>query len=86
MTNPPGDSADPNANVSSKAESEYLRLYQKKNGMNGFNGATWKMAHYLNPIAVNHLLITSESGTDAASSVIYQNPYWPTAADQTATK
>ena len=77
---------DPNANVSSKSESEYLRLFQKKTGMNGFNGATWKMAHYLSPIAVNHLLITSESGTDAASSVIYQNPYWPTAADQSATK
>lgn len=77
---------DPKANVSSKENSEYLRIYQKKAGMNGYDGATWKMAHYLSPIAVNHLLITSESGTDADASVIYQNPYWPTAADQNATR
>ena len=77
---------NPQANVSSKSDSEYLRMFQKKTGMNGFNGATWKMAHYLNPIAINHLLITSESGTDASASVIYQNPYWPLAADQNATK
>lgn len=77
---------NPKANVSAKSASEYLRMFQKKTGMTGFDGATWKMAHYLTPIAVNHLLITSESGTDASASVIYQNPYWPTAADQAATK
>lgn len=75
-----------NANVSSREASEYYRMFEKKSTMDGYNGATWKMAHYLNPIAVNHLLITSESGTDASASVIYQNPYWPVAADQVATK
>lgn len=34
------------------------------------------MAHYLDPIAAEHFLVTS-SGGDLNSSPIYQNPGWP---------
>lgn len=34
------------------------------------------MAHYLDPIAAEHFLVTS-SGGDLDSSPIYQNPGWP---------
>ena len=50
------------------------------------NGATWRMAYYLNPIGISHLLLASPTGKDAAASTIYQNPYWPIEADQSATK
>lgn len=67
------------ANVSKKAESNYLRPYRIN--LNAGNlvadGYKWAEAHYLDPIAISHLMITSPSGADAASSVIYQNPYWP---------
>lgn len=81
--------ADPDnakSNVSSKELSEYLRPFQTYRAKNGYDGATWHMAHYYTPISVNHLLLTSPDGTDAAQSVIYQNPYWPIAADQSAIK
>lgn len=73
------------ANVSSKERSEYLRPYEKTPSQIGYNGATWKMAHYLNPIMVKQFQLTSPDA-DPANSVIYQNPYWPIVADQTATK
>ena len=34
------------------------------------------MAHYLDPIAAEHFLVTS-SESDLNSSPIYQNPGWP---------
>ena len=73
------------ANVSSKDRSEYLQPFEKNPSVPGYNGATWRMAHYLNPIMIEQLQLTSEDA-DPAHSVIYQNPYWPTVADQTATK
>lgn len=80
------DTDNSKSNVSSKELSEYLRPFQTYRTKNGFDGATWHMAHYLNPIGISHLLLTSPTGTDAAASVIYQNPYWPVAADQSAIK
>ncbi|MBR4586113.1 MAG: hypothetical protein IKM73_04875, partial [Acidaminococcaceae bacterium] len=77
---------DPAANVSSKEQSEYLRPFETLASKNGFNGATWRMAYYLNPIGISHLLLASPTGKDAAASTIYQNPYWPIEADQSATK
>lgn len=67
-------------NVSSKEKSgKYLRPYQiveKNNGL--YNGYTWMKANYLDPICINHMRISATSGTDIATSPIYQNPYWPT--------
>ena len=33
------------------------------------------MAHYLDPIATQHIINASVSG-DISTSVVYQNPYW----------
>jgi hypothetical protein len=65
------------AAVSAKAKGDYLLPYAKKDSDPAAGGLRWKMAHYLSPIAVDHLLIASPSGKDASASAIYQNPYWP---------
>lgn len=74
------------ANVSSKDDSEYLRPLRKGVGVLGYNGFTWKMAHYLHPIRIDQFMITSPDGQSVANSPIYQNPYWPTEANQSAEK
>ncbi|NDV84647.1 RagB/SusD family nutrient uptake outer membrane protein [Bacteroides sp. 51] len=71
------------ANVSSKTQSEYLRPYQRNSGQAGYNGMTWKLAHYLQPIMVKQFQLTGENG-DISTSTLYQNPYWPVEADQAA--
>jgi hypothetical protein len=72
------------ANVSAKDKSEYLRPFERTGSQAAYNGCTWKMAHYLSPIMVKQLQLTAASSADAATSVIYQNPYWPVVADQPA--
>ncbi len=74
------------ANVSSKSKSEYLRPFERISTQAAFDGCTWKMAHYLYPIMVKQFQLTATSGADVSTSTIYQNPYWPTVADQPATK
>lgn len=74
------------ANVSPKTLSEYLRPYQRTASQAGYNGMTWKMAHYLQPIMVKQLQLTATDGADPATATIYQNPYWPIVADQAAEK
>ena len=73
------------ANVSSKSESSYLRPYRINLSNNNLvlNGYRWTEAHYLSPIAFNHFSITSTDGT-AENSTLYQNPGWPTIAEQGA--
>jgi len=61
--------------VSSPDLSEYLRPYEKNGNELVYGGYRWTMAHYLNPIAAEHFLITSE-GDDVTTSPIYQNPGW----------
>lgn len=72
------------ANVSGPDQSIYMRPQEinpnslvLKQG-----GCKWAMAHYLYPIAIQHFLITSSGSVDG--SPIYQNPYWPTAANEGA--
>lgn len=72
------------ANVSSKTRSEYLRPYERYSAQAAYNGMTWKMAHYLQPIMVKQFQITATDGVDVTTSTIYQNPYWPVVADQEA--
>ena len=67
------DSSD--ANISSPQRSMYIRPYEKAKTL-VFDGYRWAMAHYLNPIAIQDILITSENN-DLTTSPIYQNPYWP---------
>ncbi len=68
------------ANVSSKDRSEYLRPFEKNSTQQGYNGCTWRMAHYLYPIMVKEFQLAETTG----SSQLYQNPYWPTTADMPA--
>ncbi|KAA6343027.1 RagB/SusD family nutrient uptake outer membrane protein [termite gut metagenome] len=74
--------------VSPKSSSDYIRPYEIKpsDPVAQQGGLKWKMAHYLSPIAVDHLLITSTNGTDTNASSIYQNPFWPVQAEGIATR
>lgn len=74
------------ANVSSKSESQYLRPYRINTSNNNLvkDGYKWAMAHYLDPIAIQHFLITTPDATDLSKSVMYQNPGWPMTANDGA--
>lgn len=69
-------------NVSPKAFSKYLAPYHVLENNRVYDGYHWNMAHYLDPIAVQHFLITG--GGVAANSTLYQNPGWPMQAGQGA--
>ena len=62
--------------VSAPTLSLYLRPFEKTTTSLAFNGLKWTMAHYLNPIAIQHFMLTTD-GTDLTKSPIYQNPGWP---------
>jgi starch-binding outer membrane protein, SusD/RagB family len=81
------DQADEKKNtVSSPSLSPYLRPYQVvSNNNNYYNGLNFSDAHYLDPIAVQHFLITASDGVTVATSPIYQNPGWPIEAGKGAT-
>ena len=74
------------ANISPKERSEYVRPLQKRFSQRCYNGYGWHLAHYLNPIAVKHFQVTAPDGSTVADSPIYQNPYWPVEAAQSALK
>lgn len=80
-----GDGSGKSAVVSGPDKSEYLRPYQRSAGTKGYSGLVWKMAHYLEPIQLKQMQLTSSDNT-IGNSIIYQNPYWPTEPDQPATK
>lgn len=75
-----------NANMSPKENSEYYRPYQRQSNQTCYDGMTWCMAHYLNPIMIKQFLLTSPDGKDMEQSPLYQNPYWPVTAGQAAEK
>ncbi len=72
----------PNENVSPKSFSTYYAPYHILENNRVYDGYRWKMAHYLDPIAVQHFLITGGGSVD--NSILYQNPGWPTQAGQGA--
>lgn len=76
------------AKVSSPQLSEYLRPYERNmtSGNLYKDGYTWSLAHYLNPLPLDDLLLTSSDHTSIEMSPLYQNPYWPIIADQPAEK
>ena len=53
----------------------YLAPYHIFSNNRVYNGYRWMMAHYLDPVAVQHFLITGNGSVDA--SPLYQNPGWP---------
>ena len=61
--------------VSDPALGLYLRPHQIRSNADAYKGTRWAMAHYLNPIAAQHFIITAENG-DVSTSPIYQNPGW----------
>ncbi|MFA1771405.1 RagB/SusD family nutrient uptake outer membrane protein [Rufibacter glacialis] len=75
------------ANVSKKSSSLYLRPYQVNLTATNLvrDGYRWAFAHYLEPIPIKEFLLTSQNN-DLSTSVIYQNPGWPTVVNSGATE
>lgn len=67
-------------NVSPKSFSKYIAPYHVFENNRVYNGYRWNMAHYLQPIAIQHFLITG--GSDMSASPLYQNPGWPLIANE----
>lgn len=69
------------ANISSKEVSKYIRpMARSKTNNQLFDGYTWRKAYYLEPIGVQDMQLTATNPTSIETSVLYQNPYWPTTA------
>lgn len=62
--------------VSDPSLSMYLRVHQISTNNMYFNGYKFTEAHYLDPIAADHFLISSPDGLSPDQSPIYQNPGW----------
>ena len=65
-----------NANVSAPERSDYLRPYEKATTSEAYDGLTWSMAHYLQPLSILQMTLASPDGS-VEHSVLYQNPGWP---------
>lgn len=78
------DDGSEEATVSSSNVSEYLRPFQINTKQTCYNGCTWRMAHYLSPIALKQILIAASDGISISKSPIYQNPYWPVIVNEPA--
>lgn len=73
------------ATVSSPSLSEYLRPNEIVKANNSFyDGLTWHMAHYLDPLPLRQFLLTAPDHSTLSDSQLYQNPYWPMTADSPA--
>lgn len=76
---------DNTANVSKKDDEltgKYLSPLRKdlRSSNQLRNGYTWHKAYYLEPLGVQDLTLTATDPTNPATSVMYQNPYWPSTA------
>ncbi len=81
------DDGSKNATVSSRTLSEYTRPYEIVKENNSFyNGFTWAMAQYLQPLPIKQFLLTASDHASIELSPLYQNPYWPTTPDMPAEK
>lgn len=82
----PAETPGRTANVSKSSESPYLRPYRINLSASNLvrDGYRWAFAHYLDPIAVEHFLITTTDASDVNSSTLYQNPGWPIEANKGA--
>src|SRR3546814_19945393 len=71
------------SNVSKRSKSLYLRPNRINLSATNLvkDGYRWTSAHYLEPIAIQHFIITAENPSDLQTSVIYQNPGWPLEAN-----
>lgn len=62
--------------VSQRDVSTYVRVFQVFTTDKAYNGYNFPKPHYLEPIPVNEIIMTSEN-SDPNTSPIYQNPGWP---------
>lgn len=76
------------AKVSNPTLGDYLRPYERDMSSNNLyrDGYKWHMAHYLQPLPINQFLLTATDHSSVDQSPLYQNPYWPTEANNPATK
>ena len=66
-------------------DARYLSLQRLSKSNDWYNsGYSWRMAHYLSPIAESHFLESTMDGVSVENSPIYQNPYWSTTHDSPA--
>ena len=72
------------ANISSRTISKYLRPFSivRKNNP-AFDGFTWAKANYLRPVPIREMELLSLD-EKVETSVLYQNPYWPTVSNGVA--
>lgn len=76
-----GQANDARNIMSDPALSVYLRPLQISTKTDYYEkGYTFIEAHYLDPIAQRHFLVSSADGQTVETSPIYQNPHWPTTA------
>lgn len=72
------------ANISNRNFSKYVHPYNTKEENNQlWDGLKWQKAHYLAPLGVMDLTITSPDNK-VETALTYQNPYWPTTAAEAA--
>lgn len=74
------------AAVSLEAESEYVLPHRVPGSQLVPDGLKWHMAHYLSPLPIKQMLLTSPDGATVSASPLYQNPYWPSEAGKAANK
>ncbi len=71
------------SNISSPELSKYIRPFGKMKDNPVYNGYTFAKAHYLSPVPIREIeLLSPDEKVD--TSVLYQNPYWPTTIDGVA--
>ena len=76
---------NPDANISSREESVYVRPYRISSGNDVFDGYTWMNAHYNSPLPIREIqLLSPDESVD--NSVLYQTWGWPTEASLPAEK
>ena len=74
---------DPDANISSREESVYVRPYRITSGSEVFDGYTWMNAHYNSPLPIREIqLLSPDENVD--TSVLYQTWGWPTQSSMPA--
>lgn len=73
-----GNVSAPNDELTGKYLSPLRVDIRNSQLLNG--GYSWYKAYYLEPLGVQDLTLTATDPTDPSTSVMYQNPYWPTDA------
>lgn len=78
------DDGSVTATVSSRKLTEYFRPYQIVSTNKLYNGMTWSMAQYLQPMPLRQFMLTAPDHKTYGDSPLYQNPYWPMEPDEAA--